>query len=278
MKIAGRVAVVTGGASGIGLGLATALARRGAKVLIADIEADRAAQAAAGLVEEGLIAASARLDVIDEASWQALADTAWSQWDEPPSLLFNNAGVGAGTTVHETPTHVWDWVFSVNIRGVYLGVKTFAQRMMDSGLTGRIINTGSEHALGLPPSKRGGITAPYTAAKHAVMGYSLCMRRDFEGTKLSAAIICPGVVQSDIWNSFRNRQVAFGGPRPRTVEGPSPMAHGLPAAVAGERIADQVESDEFFIFTNGSDEAEVLDTFTVETSAAMAAFRDRYGV
>lgn len=278
MNVSGVVAVITGGASGIGFGVAQALAKRGAKVVLADIEAERALAAAEALRDQGLEATSCYLDVIDQASWDATADLAFGHWDQAPRLLFNNAGVGGGTTVHETPERVWDWVFSVNIRGVYLGVKTFAPRMLESGLPGRIINTASEHALGLPESKRGGIVAPYTAAKHAVMGYSLCMRRDFEGTNLSAGVICPGVVQSDIWNAFRNRHGAFGGPRSLERPGPHPMAHGLPAATAGERIADQVESDAFFIFTNGPHEAEVLGDYVSEATAAMAAFRARYGV
>ncbi|MDP1737541.1 MAG: SDR family NAD(P)-dependent oxidoreductase [Caulobacter sp.] len=278
MNVNGAVAVITGGASGIGFGVASALAKRGAKVVLADIEAERALAAAESLRDQGLEATSCYLDVIDQASWDATADLAFGHWDQAPQLLFNNAGVGGGTTVHATPERIWDWVFSVNIRGVYLGVKTFAPRMLASGLPGKIVNTASEHALGLPPNLRGGIVAPYTAAKHAVMGYSLCMRRDFVDTNLTAGVICPGLVESDIWNSFRNRHDTFGGARPRTIDGPNPMAHGLPAAAAGERIADQVERDDFFIFTNGPDEAEVLETFTAEANAAMAAFRTRYSV
>jgi len=278
MDVAGTVAVITGGASGIGFGIGRALARRGARVVLADIEAARALEAAQRLRDEGLEATGCFVDVIDEASWETLAEVAFNHWDQPVSLLFNNAGVGAGGTVHGTPHHTWDWVYSVNIKGVYLGVRTFAPRMLEAGLPGRIINTGSEHSLGLPPTARGGVAAAYTSAKHAVMGYSLCMRRDFEGSNLSAAIICPGLVSSDIWNAFRNRQPAFGGPRQAPPGAGSVNAQGLPAETAGERIADQVESDAFFIFTNGPDEAEVLDSFTREAGAAMAAFRNRYGV
>lgn len=278
MEVAGTVAVVTGGASGIGLGVGRALARRGARVVLADIEAARVLEAAERLRDEGLEATGCFVDVIDEASWETLAEVAFNHWDQPASLLFNNAGVGAGGTAHGIAPNSWDWVYSVNIRGVYLGVRTFAPRMLESGLPCRIINTGSEHSLGLPPTARGGIAAAYTSAKHAVMGYSLCMRRDFEGSSLSAAIICPGLVSSDIWNAFRNRHATFGGPRHAPAAAGAVNAQGLPAEVAGERIVDQVESDAFFIFTNGPDEAEVLDDFTREAQAAMAAFRQRYGV
>lgn len=278
MDVSDTVAVVTGGASGIGFGVAAALARRGAKVVIADIEAERALVAAERLRDEGLEATGVFLDVIDEASWANLAQVAAGHWDQPVQLLFNNAGVGAPGTVHGVSRQTWDWVFKVNVEGVYLGVRTFAPAMLESGLPCRIVNTASEHALGLPDSITGGISAAYTSAKHAVMGYSLCMRRDFAGTNVSAGVVCPGPVATDIWNSFRNRHGDFGGPRTLKVEGEVPMSRNLSGAAAGERIVEQVEADDFFIFTNGPNEAAVLETFTAEAGAAMARFRERYGV
>lgn len=278
MNVSGAVAVVTGGASGIGFGIGRALAARGAKVILADIEAERAGEAARALADEGYQAAGLHLDVISEDSWRTLADLTAAQWGEPVQLLFNNAGVGAPGTVHGVSRQTWDWVFKVNVEGVYLGVRTFAPAMLESGLPCRIINTASEHALGLPDSVKGGISAAYTSAKHAVMGYSLCARRDFAGTNVGVGAICPGPVATDIWNSFRNRHGDFGGPRPRVVEGEVPMANNLPFTAAGERIVEQVEADAFFIFTNGPNEAEVIDGYQSEVTAAMAAFRQRYGV
>jgi len=278
MNVAGAVAVVTGGASGIGFGIAAALARRGAKVVLADIEAERALVAAEHLRDEGLEATGVFLDVIDEASWADLAQVAAGHWDQPVQMLFNNAGVGAPGTVHGVSRQTWDWVFKVNVEGVYLGVRTFAPAMLASGLPCAIVNTASEHALGLPDSITGGISAAYTAAKHAVMGYSLCARRDFEGTNIDVGVICPGPVATDIWNSFRNRHGDFGGPRALKVEGEVPMSQHLPAAAAGERIVEQLRDGAFFIFTNGPNEAAVLETFTAEATAAMAKFRERYSV
>ncbi|MBI5942303.1 MAG: SDR family NAD(P)-dependent oxidoreductase [Caulobacterales bacterium] len=278
MNVDGVVAVMTGGASGIGFGVAQALAKRGAKVVLADIEAERALAAAETLRDQGLEATSCYLDVIDQASWDATADLAFGHWDQAPQLLFNNAGVAGPGTVHGVSRQTWAWVFKVNVEGVYLGVKTFAPRMLDSGLPCRIVNTASEHALGLPDSAKGGISAAYTSAKHAVMGYSLCARRDFAGTNLSVGVVCPGPVATDIWNSFRNRHGDFGGPRLLVVEGEVPMSRSLPFATAGERIVEQVEDDAFFIFTNGPNEAEVIETYQAEVTAAMAAFRQRYGV
>ncbi len=276
MNVAGVVAVVTGGASGIGFGIAAALARRGAKVVIADIEAERALVAAERLRDEGLEATGVFLDVIDEASWATLAQVAAGHWDQPVQLLFNNAGVGAPGTVHGVSRQTWDWVFKVNVEGVYLGVRTVAPAMLASGLPCAIINTASEHALGLPDSVTGGISAAYTAAKHAVMGYSLCARRDFEGTNIAVGVICPGPVATDIWNSFRNRHGDFGGPRTLRVEGETPMSQHLPAAAAGERIVAQLQDGAFFIFTNGPNEAAVIDRYQREVTTAIAAFRDRY--
>jgi NAD(P)-dependent dehydrogenase (short-subunit alcohol dehydrogenase family) len=276
MKVAGAVAVVTGGASGIGFGIAAALARKGAKVVLADIEAERAMVAAERLRDEGLEATGVFLDVIDEASWANLAEVAAGHWDQPVQMLFNNAGVGAPGTVHGVSRQTWDWVFKVNVEGVYLGVRTFAPAMLASGLPCAIVNTASEHALGLPDSVTGGISAAYTAAKHAVMGYSLCARRDFEGTNIDVGVICPGPVATDIWNSFRNRHGDFGGPRTLRVEGEIPMSQHLPSMAAGERIVEQLQDGAFFIFTNGPNEAAVIDRYQTEVTAAIAAFRARY--
>jgi NAD(P)-dependent dehydrogenase (short-subunit alcohol dehydrogenase family) len=278
VDVNGATAFVTGGASGIGFGIATALARRGANVVIADIESERALEAADRLTAQGLNASALHLDVIDEAQWADAADVAEHRWGSPVQLLFNNAGIGAGGTVHGAPQRTWDWVMAVNLGGVVNGVRTFVPRMLAGGLPSAIVNTGSEHSLGLPPSGRGGISAAYTSIKHAVMGYSLCMRRDFAGSNIQAGIVCPGLVATDIWNSFRNRHDAFGGPRQGSPQGATAMSHGLSPQTAGERIVEQVEDDQFFIFTNGPDEAEVLETFAAEATAAMTAFRRRYGV
>jgi NAD(P)-dependent dehydrogenase (short-subunit alcohol dehydrogenase family) len=283
MQVKGVVAIVTGAASGIGLGIATALARRGAKVILADIQADRAAEAAKALRDEGLAAASAALDVTEDDSWAALAALAPTLFGQPVQMLFNNAGVGLRGMVHTTPRRMWDWSFAVNVTGAFTGVATFAPGMLASGLPCKIVNTASEHALGLPQSERGGILAPYTAAKHALMGYSLCMRRDFAGSNVSAGVVCPGVVVSDIWNSLAHRQDRFGGPRQVPVDVAAAMiaaaeAKGIASEVAGERIADQVEDDSFFIFTNGPDETEVASDYAAEVLAALAAFKARYGI
>ncbi len=276
MNVAGAVAVVTGGASGIGFGIAAALARKGAKVVLADIEAERAMVAAERLRDEGLEATGVFLDVIDEASWANVAQVAAGHWDQPVQMLFNNAGVGAPGTVHGVSRQTWDWVFKVNVEGVYLGVRTFAPLMLASGLPCAIVNTASEHALGLPDSLTGGISAAYTAAKHAVMGYSLCARRDFEGTNIEVGVICPGPVATDIWNSFRNRHGDFGGPRTLKIEGEIPMSRNLSAAAAGERVVEQLQDGAFFIFTNGPNEAAVIDRYQGEVTAAITAFRERY--
>ena len=139
MQIKGAVAIITGAASGIGLGIASALARRGAKVILADIQADRAAEAAKALCDQGLHAASAGLDVTEDESWAALAELAPTLFGQPVQMLFNNAGVGLRGMVHTTPRRMWDWSFAVNVTGAFTGVAAFAPGMLASGLPCKIV-------------------------------------------------------------------------------------------------------------------------------------------
>lgn len=264
----GRSAVITGGAGGIGLGIAQALARRGARILLADVDIATAQREAARLQETGFDVAAHPVDVTDEASVTALADAAFERFGTV-NFLFNNAGVGAPGPLEKLHPRNWEWLFAVNVRAIFYAARAFVPRMLASGAPCRIVSTASEHALGLP--EMGGFITPYTGSKHAVLGLSLGMRRDYAKTQLSVSVICPALVASRIWKAATVRPAAYGGPREVDPKY-APSREALDAGLAGERIARQIEAGAFYVFTHGPDERGVAEAKAAEIAAAFDAF------
>ncbi|HUO47931.1 MAG TPA: SDR family oxidoreductase [Acidimicrobiales bacterium] len=189
-QFTGRVALVTGGASGIGRALGAALVRRGALVVLADVD-DAAAKDTAQEIGTG--ATSAGLDVRDaEAFAQLVAEVA----DEHGrlDLLFNNAGIGMGGEVAELTLAHWDRAIDVNLRGVVHGVAAAYPRMIRQG-SGHIVNTAS--LAGLIPSP---MLTPYAATKHAVVGLSTSLRGEAARHGVRVSAVCPGIIATPIWD------------------------------------------------------------------------------
>jgi NAD(P)-dependent dehydrogenase (short-subunit alcohol dehydrogenase family) len=262
-------AVITGAASGIGLALARTLAARGARLVLADIEFERA-QAEAALIGDAAIALP--VDHADEASIAALATEARARLGAVDAV-FANAGVGAGGAIHTTPQRNIDWVMAVNLMGPIWLSRHFVPAMIESGRAGRFVVTGSEHSLGLPP--RGGQASIYTISKHAVLGFAQTLRRDLADSGVAVSIICPGLVTTEIWNTLRNRHERFGGPR--IVADRPGGQEGLDPALAAHRILDALADGEFYVFTHGADLADVSGEQADEIAAALARFKARYG-
>ena len=183
----GRVAIVTGGASGIGAALVRALAARGATVVIADID-EAGGKAVADEVRQ---ASAAVLDVRDA---QAVADLVAQVVAERGrlDLMFNNAGIAIGGMVEELALDHWDRVIDVNLRGVVHGVHAAYPVMLKQG-HGHIVNTAS--LAGLVP---GPMLAPYAAAKHAVVGLSLSLRAEAAARGVRVSAVCPGFVDTPL--------------------------------------------------------------------------------
>jgi NAD(P)-dependent dehydrogenase (short-subunit alcohol dehydrogenase family) len=269
-----KTAVITGAASGIGLGISRLLAARGYRVILADIELERAEQEAAAISAEGGDVSALFADHADRASLDNLADTAFNRFGSI-DLVIANAGVGAGGPLFTTPKHNIDWVLAVNLVGPINAAQAFVPRMVAQGTAARFALTASEHGVGLP--NRGGQASIYTVSKHGVLGVAETLRRDLAETKVAVSVICPGLVITDIWNPLRTRHERYGGPRQvNEIHRPAPDA-GLSIEIAAQRIVAAIDAGEFYIFTHGADIAEVHRSRSSEIEDALTRFSARYG-
>lgn len=242
-RLAGKVAFVTGGAGGIGLGMARAFRRAGMKVALADLDASALRQAASSLeAQPGGALLTLELDVSDRQAMARAADRVDAELGGV-HLLCNNAGVNAPGSLAELGYDDWDWVLGVNLDGVVNGLVTFLPRMLARGEPGHIVNTASVGGLiGMPGL---GI---YCASKFAVVGLSESLRHDLAGTQLGVSVLCPGIVRSGIGDSARNRPQRFGGPV--KAEGSAAAAFGTDPTELGEQVREAVEADRFWICTH----------------------------
>lgn len=197
----GRVAVITGAASGFGRAFAQQAAALGMKLVLADVDADALEGVVAAMRDQGAQAIGVRTDVRDPAQVDALAKATLDAYGRV-HLLFNNAGVGTGGFVWESSAKDWDWVFGVNVMGVANGVRSFTPAMLAQGERAHIVNTASVAGL-LAPSAM----AVYNASKHAVVALTETLYHDLKnvGAQVSCSLLCPAFVPTGIANAERSR-------------------------------------------------------------------------
>ena len=249
-----RVAVVTGAASGIGLAMAQAFAAQGMKLVLADIEQARLDAALQGLRAQGATAIGQRVDVADEAQVQALADAAWAEYGAV-HVVCNNAGVAAPslmTNAWQAPIADWQWILNVNLMGVLYGVRAFVPRMLEQGEEGHIVNTAS--VAGLLTGAN-----PYHVSKQGVTCITEGLYRDLRraGAKVSASVLCPGLIRTDIMKAERNRPAEFGAATDReqlpgavraAVESfDAALEAGYPPEVVAADVVKGIQDDRFYI-------------------------------
>ncbi|WP_413790975.1 MULTISPECIES: SDR family NAD(P)-dependent oxidoreductase [unclassified Pseudomonas] len=244
MDIQDKAAVVTGGASGIGRGIALALACAGADVVVADIDAVGAGKVVAEIRALGRQAELFVYNAAKEGAARELADFAFGVFPHT-ALIFNNAGVVISGMALDTSFKDLQWLFSVNAFGVWNGSMEFASRFIKQGIKGWICNTSSEN--GLAAASIG--TAAYTASKHAVMGMTEAFRDEFQG-QIGFSVVCPGIVKTGMWDAGRNRPDEFGGKFSGNPINAKAMSYGLDAEEAGRLIVAAVRNEEFFILTH----------------------------
>jgi len=253
-ELTGKVAVVTGAASGIGRALSDRAAAEGMAVVMADVEAPALAAAAAEVRASGARVLDVVTDVADEPAVARLADAAFAEFGAV-HLLCQNAGVsGGGGPSWEIPDNAWQWTFGVNLWSVVYGLRAFVPRMIAQG-EGHIVNTASSAGLKTLP-----FVAPYAATKHAVVAISeaLCIELGMFGPGLGVSVLCPGWVDTAIADSDRNWPAHLGTP-PAAPEGGDDMrevsrgllAAGIPPSTAAAAVFDAVRADRFWVFPDG---------------------------
>ena len=206
-EIDGKVAVITGGASGIGLAVGRVLAEHGARLVLADIEEGALDAAVAQLTADGHQAVPVVCDVSDLGSVQALADRAFEEMGAV-HVVFNNAGVAIGGPVAEMTHDDWKWVIDVDLWGPIHGVEAFLPRMIDQGQGGHLLFTAS--FAGLVPNEGLG---PYCVAKYGVVAMAEVLRRELRPHGIGSTVLCPMRVGTNIGSSERNRPSTLGGPQ-----------------------------------------------------------------
>ncbi len=266
MEPKGKVAVITGGASGIGLATARALARAGARIVLADIESTALDKAAAELAATGAEVLGVKTDVGDRASVAALADAAWRRFGAV-HILFNNAGVAVFGPTQDMTHADWEWTMRVNLWGPIHGVESFVPRMIDQKQGGHVLFTAS--FAGLVSNRELG---PYSVSKAAVVSLAECLAKDLKRHDIGVSVLCPMRVTTHIDESFRNRPAEFGGPRAQVYsdkESGALEGRTLGADAVAGLVVDAIRRNDLYIVTHSETAPFVARRFE-RIQAAMA--------
>jgi len=261
------VAVVTGGARGIGAAMARRLAAEGMSVVVADIDLEAASATASGIRDTGATSIAVACDVGMLESIQALAGRAWDQFGRV-DMLVNNAGVvHAPTPMIELSSDDARWVLETNVLGVWHGCSVFGPRMVEQGTPAYIVNIASEHSFGVPLTG----SAMYTASKHAILGLSDVLRRELP-EQVGVSVVCPGGVMTELVAAIRHRPSRFGG---AAVAERDRIPIGMTPEEVAERTIAGIRNGDFYIVTHPP-AVELAEERWLEVSEAFARQAPRF--
>jgi NAD(P)-dependent dehydrogenase (short-subunit alcohol dehydrogenase family) len=247
--VAGKTAFITGGASGIGLGMARVFVKAGMRVVIADLRQDHLDAALAGF-ERGTVH-GIRLDVTDRAAMAAAADETARVFGKL-HVLVNNAGVGAEGPLQKATFNDWDFSLGVNLGGVVNGIQIMLPRIRAHGEGGHVVNTASLAALVTMPAQ----LAIYVTAKAGVLALSEAIRAELAQENIGVTVLCPGPVKSNIHQAAQNRPERF---RTNTGFTESEAQLGrrqvsplwMEPEQVGELVLKAIREDELYVITHG---------------------------
>ncbi len=265
----GKVAFVTGGASGIGLGIAKALIGAGANVAMADLRADHLDEALRQFAGRSLRERvhGIRLDVSDRKAMAEAAAEVERRFGKV-HVLVSNAGVGIEGPLRGATYDDWDFGLGVNLGGVINGIQTFVPRIRAHGEGGHVVNTASLAGLVWMPS----FMTVYTTSKAAVIALSECIRDDLAPDRIGVSVLCPGPVKSNIHQAGQNRPAKFRGSSGFS-EAEAQLARRIVSPLwmdpetVGAKVLQAIQNDEFYIITHG----EWRDAFTQRVEAILDA-------
>lgn len=251
-QFAGKTAVISGGAEGIGLSIAKALGEQKMNVVLADIDEENLQKASLELKSAGISVLAVALDVADEVQWQTVAKQAVARFGKI-HMVVNNAGVGGDSgSIENEQTKGWQWALDVNLMGVLYGAKVLVPLIKQHGEGGWIVNVASMAGMGGVP-----YNGAYTATKAAVVALSESWAGELEPKGIKVSVLCPAFVQTRIYDSERNRPVqyqtdttnvtgehSFSGKTKRMVE------NGIDVSIVGKRVVEALNQGELYIFTH----------------------------
>ena len=252
---AGKVAVVTGGASGLGLAMARRFAREGMKIVLADVQQDALDRATGEFRAAGTPVIGVKVDVSKADQVEALKDATVAAFGAA-HVLCNNAGVAPGGLAWESTAADWEWCMGVNVYGVIHGLRSFVPVMLTQGDECHIVNTASVAGLLSPPGM-----AIYCVSKHAVVTLTECLHQDLvtRTDKIKASVLCPAYVPTGIADSERNRPAELrNAPKqmtPEDIEREQALKHAVQSGrigpeEVGDMVFEGVRDERFYILTH----------------------------
>src|SRR5579863_3500921 len=275
--LAGKTAFVTGAASGIGLGIARALAQAGVKVMLCDIEEAALAKAVEGLKRTNADVDGVKADVSLKAELKAAADATIARYGQV-HILVNNAGVGGGGPYGSWTDGGWEWTLGVNLMAVVWGIEIFGPLIEQQGEGGHIVSTAS--IAGLISSG----SMPYNVSKYGVVALSEGLRPELAPRGIGVSVLCPGFIRTNIMDSPRNLPARFPRPSEQALNAvrASPVfqmvrnrvSTGIDPLYVGELVREGIENDWPYIFTDNEFEP-MIDARFAAIKAGFERIRGR---